>query len=126
MADTGQTVTIYAGNPHRFDFAITDTENGGSAYDLTGLTIQMTISSFADSVYSTAVTVQKNATIDDAANGSCYVDLLSSDTDNSMAASTDDPNSRVWYWELEATAGSGAPIVLATGTLTIRANVENT
>lgn len=126
MVVANLTDAIYAGNRRIQRFTVTDEDTSGSpAYDLTGLVVKYALARFGTNGeplrsnplldFSSAVA---QVTITDAANGIVEVELLPADTVDLTPAD--------YYFELEVYNGAETEgVVVATGTLTVRTNVEN-
>jgi len=126
MVVADQTDTMYANNRRVLKFTVTDEDNGG-ALDLTGLVVKFALARFdsegqpikSNPLVDKRSDVSAEVTITDAANGLVEVELVTSDT-----ASLADQGETAYYFELEVFDGTD-PVVVATGTLTIRRNVTN-
>lgn len=120
MSETNSTLTFFAGNYHKLSFTITDEDNGG-ALNLTGLTLKWAMTPGTIAKYSKTPKLEKTPTVTDAVGGLCEVVILSADTGGATGIG---PAS--YYWELEATDGTGELTVLAVGQIDLKLNVENT
>ena len=115
---------MYAGNKRIFRFTVTNPDASGSpALDLTPFELRWALSqSDALGNYSTTPVLEKTTTgggivKTDASNGECEVTLVSADT-VALAAG-------IYYFELEVVDGSSEVVTVATGTITILADVVN-
>jgi hypothetical protein len=126
MVVEGLTVTLYAGNGRQIKFTVRDQNTAGSPVkDLSGASIRFAVTRISpngqiltSSPFITKDSVHGSSEIDitNPTGGELTVFLLPGDTDNNMLGDH--------YFELEAYGGA-TPVVLATGTLTVRANVVN-
>lgn len=121
MVVTSNTDTMYANNKRTLRFTITDEDAGGSTpLDLTGYTAKWAISK--EEGKTTPIlekaTGGNGITVTDAANGELEVALDPEDTVSLKP--------QAYYMELEVFDGSNDGLVVATGTLTIKANIVNT
>ena len=115
---------IYAGNKRILRYTIANLDASGSpALDLTPFELRWALSqSDALGNYSTTPVLEKTTTgggivKTDASNGECEVTLVSADT-VALAAG-------IYYFELEVVDGSSEVVTVATGTITILADVVN-
>jgi hypothetical protein len=112
---------MYAGNKRIFEYTVTDVDASPptSPLDLTPFTLRWAMSvTDAEGNYSTTPSLEKVPVATDAPNGVCQVTVLSTDT-VSLAAG-------LYYFELEVVDGSSEPVTVATGVITLLANVVNT
>ena len=127
MVVANLTDIIYAGNRRVQQFTVTDEDSVGSpAYDLTGLIVKYALARFSNGAPLKDDPLLDFATTDGspqvvitvAASGIIEVTLLPADT---SGLQPDD-----YYFELEVFNAAGDEgVVVATGTLTVRTNVEN-
>lgn len=130
MAVRDQKDEAFANNPHTQAFTITDDDQTGSPkppLDLTGRIAKWALTDIDPStgLYSTTPLFEKKSTtagqivFTDSPAGKLDVNILPADTAGLAAAD--------YYFELEIFDGSGLNgVVVATGTHTLFANVENT
>jgi hypothetical protein len=122
VAAINQDDTFYAGNKRILEFTIINKDVVPEApLNLTGITLKWGMSRLnSDGTYSKTPVVQKSTssgiTVTNAAQGKCSVQLDASDTVNCGGK---------YHQELEAIDGSGAPVVVAVGTLELLRNVTN-
>jgi hypothetical protein len=128
MVVANLTTFLYAGNRRILRFTVTDEDTAGSpAYDLTTSVVKFALAAFGGN----GLPLKKNPKLDfsslDAspqvvittpASGIVEVTLLEADTENLPPAN--------YYFELEVFNNTQTQsVVVATGTLEVRVNVEN-
>lgn len=124
MTKTKQNDTFYAGNIKVLRFTILD-ETGLPA-DLSAYTVRWAMSKYADDgSYSLTPDLKKDndtlggvTFVNDGTDGLVDVTIQPEDTDSIVETSR-------YYHELECVDVLDDPLVAATGTLTIRANLDN-
>lgn len=128
MAKTNQNDTFYAKNTRVLEFTITDDENEdapSAPLDLTGCTVQWALSRINSSgSYSSTPVLRKDSALlggvvidSDPSTGVVRVNIDPDDTEDLVGK---------FYQELEVVDSTNNPVVVATGTLTIKRNVRNT
>jgi hypothetical protein len=123
MVQTDQNDTMYAGNKRTLRFTVLDEDNNDAPLDLTPFTIKWAMSKVnQEGQFLLTPVLEKilgsGITITGPDDNIAVVELLGADTDTLNAAD--------YYMELELFDGSNESVVVATGTMTIIANVENT
>lgn len=128
MAQENQNATMFANNRHLLVWNGITSEGGASLVDLTGKIVKwsLTIKGASGPVLSPLLDFRSDVgtqlTIPNPVAGSKHVqmELLAADTADLAPVET------TYYHELEVFEGAGTnPVVVATGELTIRPNVEN-
>lgn len=126
MVVANLTDTIYAGNRRIQRFTVVDEDTAGSpAFDLTGLVVKYALARFGtngeplkSSPLLDLSSTGAQVTITTPASGIVEVELLPADTVDLTPGD--------YYFELEVYNGAETEgVVVATGTLTVRTNVEN-
>lgn len=125
MTSLNQNDTFYANNKRVLKFTLTnEDESPAIALDCTDLTVRWAMSKFSSTgQYLTTPILEKTE-----ADG---ITFESDDPTLGVVLVTIDPVdtaalSGKFYHELEVIDGSGNPVIVATGTLIIKKNVENT
>jgi len=125
MVVTGTSDFIYAGNRRQLLFTVLDQDAGGSTpFDLTGFSVTWAMAILSDGVPVTSgpliniSTSTSAVVITNAAGG-----LLTVTLDGTLTAAI---VPATYYWELEVTSAAGNSTVVATGTMDVRPNVDNT
>lgn len=115
-------VSMYAGEHFTIPFAVVD--SAGDPKDLTGLTVTFRLSVVYTGGYGGTALLEKDSdliggvTVDAGTGGTCDVELIDDDTTGW------DPGT--YHMQLEADDGTGdGPVVLATGTLTMKRRVAS-
>jgi len=126
MVVADQNDVMYAGNRRTFRFTIIDEDDPtpNTPLDLTGLTIRWALSTSASD---TTPLLEKCSTVAGeidivgvATDGVVDVNLLAADTPQ------EDFGGQTFYFELEVVDATSEPVVVATGSLEIRNNIQNT
>ena len=130
MASENQTASMFAGNRHILRWNNILDEDGTSTLDLTGLIVKFALARKGDSgpvvsgpILDFRSDVSAQVTIPNPIVGSAHVEveLLPVDTETLAPGAT-----TIYYFELEVyQAADNNPVVVATGDLTIKPNVEN-
>lgn len=123
MVVDNQIDSMFAGNARTLQYTITDDDAVGSPpKNLAGLTFDWTLTlqdSSGKPIVGSAFIIKSLAlgiTVTDEPGGVLEVALVPADTDTT--------NPAIYYFELEAFDGAGGDVVLATGTLEIKPNVD--
>lgn len=127
MAVTDQLFTLWSGNRRIIEFTVEDEDNPGNPLSLTGYVVKFALARFdrngdpikANPLIDMRSDTSSQVTITDAANGVVEVELLEADTVNIQPTPGD------YYFELEVFDVSNNSVVVATGTATIKRNVDN-
>lgn len=125
MAVENQTASFFADNRHTLKFTLTDA--AGAVLDLTGRLVTFALAGLgskgpilSNPHVDLKLGVDAQLTVPTPTNGIALVVLLPADT----AALA--PIETTYYIECEVTEGDGStPVVVATGEVTIKPNVEN-
>tara|TARA_R110002153_G_scaffold54447_8_gene151693 strand:- start:1353 stop:1742 length:390 start_codon:yes stop_codon:yes gene_type:complete len=128
MATENQIDTMFAGNRHVMQWAGILDEDGTSIKDLTGLIVKFALTRQGSGgpvlspILDFRSDVSSQVTIPNPITGSAHVEVEILPVDTATLA----PVSTIYYWELEVfEAGDTNGVVVATGTITIKPNVEN-
>lgn len=131
MASENQTASMFAGNRHILRWNDIKDEDGTSTLDLTGLIVKFSLARkgssgpvVASPILDFRSDVSAQLTIPNPAAGNPHVEMELLPVDTATLA----PGgvATVYYFELEVyQAADNNPVVVATGDLTIKANVEN-
>ena len=129
MAVENQTGAMFANNRHILQWTtITDTD-GTSVLDLTGKIVKFALARqgtggpvLANPILDFRTDISAQITVPNPIVGDPHVEVELLPVDTATLA----PVATVFYWELEVFEGANTnPVVVATGTLTIKPNVEN-
>lgn len=129
MAIEDQSDEMFAGNYHVMRWAELTEEDGTTPFDLTGKIVKFALSRYKSAGVPRLTPLLDHRTdtsaqlsIVDAAAGHVEMELLPADT--ATLAPKGEPGD--FYWELEVYTGANTlPVVVATGTLTVKPNVDN-
>lgn len=124
MTSINQNDTFYANNKRVLKFTVTDKDADPEApLDLTGMVVRWALSKFlANGNYSTEPILLKD---NDSEGGVSVTDAEAGEVEVSIEPEDTGDLSGKFYQELEAVDVTGDPVVIATGTLTIKKNVRN-
>lgn len=126
MATSLARLEVFAGNYRVLEFAVKDLDTdptGATPKNLTGMVVYWALARTKDGKLNRTPVVEKlspsdGVTITNAALGLVEVELVRVDTESLISGD--------FYQELEIDDGTGKTLVVATGPVLLKANVENT
>jgi len=132
MAETGQDFTMYAGERKTIRFAGTDQDDGTAldyATDFAEVKWALTSINPSTGEFSTTPVLEKKSQVAQTETGGNEIDFSgtgNNQADVQLINADTDTLAGEYYQELEGFDANGEGVVLATGTITIIRNVENT